>query len=396
MTGATDPGVATPAAPSWRLPESRMPTTPWILYALAAALAATSTAAQDRPKRALRHDAAAYVPTDEGTAWNYLRTTTRRELPGSSGAALVNKGLFGTYRRPDGSRWQLVGVDAGDKKNTFEHWHTEGPGLLVQATKTAVPAEQDRTACHLAAPVGAVNRWSWSEGTDAAPDERRATVVAAEEVVRVPAGTWKAVRIRVEAFEGGTDVATTTERWFVRDVGMVLEERTTPDVIERLELRSFTRGRDQSAERQTTLQMLAPPNWLWSARGAAKVVWLDRGPGSVAFGGRFAVVGDGPVRHCAFVRIGTMVELPTYGEWRAVLGTDRTWTNSLLAQTAAQVHAARLGLWDTRIEADSTSASARLRGIDATGARSFDFEAGGRQTPFVHVQETTQAAPASK
>jgi hypothetical protein len=340
--------------------------------------------------RALRHDAAAWVPTEEGSNWSYHRVTTRFDAPGQKGEARIGKGVFGTYLRPDGSRWHLVAVHDGGTRR-YEHWNTEGPGLLVQATSRASGTADVRSTCPLAAPVGAVNQWEWQVETKDETFVWRASLVAFDEAVTVPAGSFRAVHVHVEAFGENPGLVETEDSWFARDVGLVRQQRTTDKVQEVTELLAFTRGRDQTQERLATLQMLAPPAWLWKRRGAATIRWLDQDAGSVAFGGRFALVGDGADLQLAFVRPGAFVALAADGavSWKEIARGESQPDHELIATTAARLHAARLRLADVVIE-DEDHGKATLRAAGPAGDRSFSVSViPSKRDLVVEVQEQT-------
>jgi len=331
--------------------------------------------AQDKPRRAaLRHDASAYVPTEEGTNWIYRKTSTDREVPGAPGEARIGKGLFGTYLRPDGSRWHLVAVHDGSGGGRYEHWNTEGPGLLVQATPTAIELAEVQSSCPLAAPVGAVNRWEWEVKAKDETVVHRASLVAFDERITVPAGTFRAVHVRVFAFDEQREPTATEDSWFARDIGLVRLERNAGTLREVTELLTFTRGRDQTQERLATLQMLAPPAWLWTKHGAAAIRWLDQDAGSVAFGGRFALVGDGAELQVAFVKPGTFAPLPAAGAaaWQEVVRGGSRADRNLIAATAARLHAARLRLVDVQVDYEDQGRMT-LRGADPSGTRTFQI-----------------------
>lgn len=345
-------------------------------------------------RKVLRHDAAAYAPAEEGRRWIYRRTTTLADRPGDQGLAMVSRSVFGTYRRQDGSRWQLLAVDEGGKQVRFEHWNTEGPGLLVERSGSA-DGKRTEPACWLAAPVGAVTQWQWNEETPKVSLEVRATIVGFDELVTVPAGTFRCVQVHFGEL-GGPEVAI-EHRWFARQVGLVRSVRQVGDETVSTELKEVTPGRDQTADRLATLQVLAPPDWLWSARGASRIQWLDQDVGSVLFGGRFAIVDDGQQRRAAFVGSGTFVAIPDdHLDWSTIQPVVARGDHELLLATTARLQQQRLGLWDAGIDVDERSAE--LRGTDGSGRRRFEFSHDGSPYPKVSIRETTSATvqPAAK
>jgi hypothetical protein len=344
-------------------------------------------------QKAKRHDAAAWVPTEEGSNWTYRRVTTDLAVQGTPGEARIGRGLFGTYRRADGSRWHLVAVHDGGTSAGWEHWNTEGPGLLVQTTPTPLASGDAATQCVLAGPVGAVNRWEWEVEERSVTVVHRATLVAFDEAVSVPAGPFRAVHVRVEEFGDEREPGATEDSWFARDVGLVRLERSTKKTRELTELLAFARGRDQTQERLATLQMLAPPAWLWTKHGAATIRWLDQDAGSVAFGGRFAVIGDGAALQVAFVRPGACVPLPAEGvqPWQEISRGTLRRELDVIAMTAARVHGARLQPGTAAIENEGRG-RATLRVTLPDRERSFEILATAklrRATVEVEVHEQT-------
>lgn len=318
-------------------------------------------------RKGLRHDAEAYMPCAEGTNWRWRRTTTIGDHAANAGVAIVNRGVFGTYRRADGSRWHLIATSAGSPQPAFEHWNTEGPGLLVEASETADGARSS-PACWLAAPVGAVSQWQWTEERQKATIEHRASIVGFEEVVTVPAGTFRSVHVQIVAIGG--DEVETHDLWFARGTGLVRSTRKVGEQSEETVLLAMIRGRDQTGDRLATLQVLAPPDWLWGPKGNATVKWLDQDPGSVAFGGRFAIVDNSAARRIAFVRPGSLVEVtePSF-DWRSIQPTETRMADPLRLSTLGRLHAERLGLWDIRIE--TVGDNTELAGTGPNGLQHF-------------------------
>lgn len=368
--------------------------TPLRLRPLCLCCAASLLAPAIAQRKVLRHDAAAYAPAEEGRRWVYRRTTTRGEAPGDQGLAMVSRSVFGTYRRQDGSRWHLLAVDDGSQQVRYEHWNTEGPGLLVE--RSGIPGgNRTAPACWLAAPVGAVTQWQWNEVTRKAELEFRATITGFDEPLTVPAGRFRCVHVHIGEL-GGEEVAT-EHLWFARQVGLVRSVRQVGDETVTTELKEVTPGRDQTADRLATLQVLAPPDWLWSARGASRIQWLDQDVGSVLFGGRFAIVDDGQQRRAAFVGSGTFVAIPNdHLDWSTIQPAGARGAHELLLATTARLQQRRLGLWDDAVDVDERSAE--LRGTDGSGQRRFGFSHDGRPYPKVAILETTAAAaqPAAK
>ena len=363
--------------------------TPLPLRLLCLCCAASLLAPAIAQRKVLRHDATAYAPAEEGRRWVYRRATTLADRPGDQGLAMVSRSVFGTYRQKDGSRWHLLAIDEGGKQVRYEHWNTEGPGLLVERSGIA-GGNRTAPACWLAAPVGAVTQWQWNEETPKVSLEVRATIVGFDELVTVPAGTFRCVQVHFGEL-GGPEVA--VERmWFARQVGLVRSVRQVGDETVTTELKEVIPGRDQSADRLATLQVLAPPDWLWSARGASRIQWLDQDVGSVLFGGRFAIVDDGQQRRAAFVGSGTFVAIPDdHVDWRTIQPIAARRSDDLMLATTARLVQRRLGLWDAAIDIDRDARTGELRGTDAAGQRRFEFSLAG--SPHrVGIRETTRGA----
>lgn len=353
-----------------------------------AALLSGSAGAQ---RQVLRHDAAAYVCTEEGTNWTYLRTTTPDGAVGGGAKAIVNVGVFGTYRRADGSRWHLVAQRAGERNLLHEHWNTEGPGLLVVKGLLAMEGRTKgnvsaRTACLLAAPVGAVTAWNWDEDRKEETVEVRAAVLAFDEQVKVPAGTFRAVHVQIAEL---TSDVVKTDLWFARGTGLVRSVRQAKDRTEVTELTKFVPGSDQTELRLATLQMLAPPDWMWSKRGAATITWFEQEITSVQFGGRFAILDNLGTRHCVFVDVGRCLPISTAAiDWREIQPGLPTNGAELLMKASARLYAAEHQLFAPGIEIEADGRRGTLQARDAKGRRQFDLEMGRPGSLLVTVTES--------
>ena len=355
--------------------------------ALAALLGGTAVG----QRQVLRHDAAAYVCTEEGTNWTYLRTTTPDGAIGGGAQAIVSVGEFGTYRRADGSRWHLVAQRAGERQLRQEHWNTEGPGLLVVNGLLAMEGHakgtlSTATACLLAAPVGAVTAWNWNEDRKEGTVEVRAAVLAFDEQVKVPVGTFRAVHVQIAEL---ADDVVKTDLWFARGTGLVRSVRQTKDHTEVTELTKFTPGSDQTELRLSTLQMLAPPDWLWSKRGAATITWFDREPTSVLFGGRFALINNHGTWHCAFVDVGRCLPISAAAiDWREIQQGRPTYGNKVLMQASARLYMAERQLFAPEIDIEADEQRGTLQARDAKGLRRFDLAMSKGGSYVVTVTET--------
>lgn len=346
------------------------------------AITALLCGAATAQRKVLRHDAAAYVCTEEGTNWTYLRTTSPGGVVGAQ--AIVSVGVFGTYRRRDGSRWHLVARRAGEPGASLEEWNTEGPGLLVEkATRGRIPTS---TACLLAAPVGAVTTWNWNEDRKDGPIEVRAAVLAFDELVTVPAGAFRTVHVQIAEL---ADDVVKTDLWFSRGTGLVRSVRQEKDSTEETVLKAFAPGSDQTEVRLSTLQMLAPPDWLWSKRGTATITWFENEPGSVLFGGRFAILDNHGTRHCAYVDTGTFLPISTAAiDWLVVQQGKRKQDTDQLMQTSALLYAAEHQLFAPQIDIENNHRSGTLQARDSQGMRRFDLETGKGNSSFITVTES--------
>jgi hypothetical protein len=347
------------------------------------AITALLCGAATAQRKVLRHDAAAYVCTEEGTNWTYLRTTS----PGGvlAAKAIVSVGVFGTYRRTDGSRWHLVGRRAGERAVIFEHWNTEGPGLLVEKGFAAdrVPAA---ATCLLAAPVGAVNTWEWSKDKKAGPIQVRAAVLSFDEPVTVPAGTFRAVHVQIAELD---DDVVKSDLWFARDTGLVRSLRQDKDGTEETELQTFARGRDQASDRLSTVQMLAPPDWLWSKHGTAAITWFEKSPGSVMFDGRFAIVDNGDARHCAFVAAGRFLPVSTAAiDWLQIQQGGQEHDTEQLMRTSALLYVAEHRLFAPQIDLEGAHGSGTMQARDTSGLRRFNLATDRQNFSLVTVTES--------
>lgn len=257
------------------------------------------------PRKAPRHDAAAFSPTTEGTRWVWEVTTTLRETATPPGRALVGCTALGEYLAKDGVRWALLARESGETAPRYEHLRNAADGIYRGSAPIAATRE-------LATPVGVVPTWEQVLSLprqDQEDGELRSvtTVLDYGALVVVPAGVFTAVHLRCTTADG--ESLTTTDSWWVRNRGLVRRRVEAEDRVELHELREFTPGRDRSEERSRLLQLLAPPDWHCGPEGSATVRWFDEGPGAVAFGGRFALVEHQGVRRVAFVGQETVREV---------------------------------------------------------------------------------------
>jgi hypothetical protein len=295
------------------------------VFAAATLLGAFTTAQQGA------NAIADWVPVAEGTEWQYRTlTTAAKGLPPTESRQAV--GVLGSYRSNDGRR-HLVRTTNGARKATHEHWQLHRDGLLTWSS--CVPgaisaADEDAPPRRLmAGPVGGVSQWTWTEPSETARDGTgqdpwiwTARLVAYEEPVAVPAGTWPAVHVAAEGRRA--DAVRLRQAWYVRGVGLVRDDYRSGDWHCRRELLAFRPGADATALRAAMLQVQLPNEWLWSPRGPAHIEWLDVGVESLVLPGRFALLDTAGVRRCAFVGLERVVPLDPAdaGAWRRLLCTD--------------------------------------------------------------------------
>ncbi|HLQ37636.1 MAG TPA: M56 family metallopeptidase [Planctomycetota bacterium] len=148
----------------------------------------------------------------------------------------------------------------------------------------------------LPAPVGAETRWEWDEQLSyqtldnaAAPDpetlrvHHRAELLAVDEEIKVPAGVFHCVHVRVTSKPptGGDGVR---DFWLGRDTGLVKETQVWPTGRQTRELKAFHRGQPSPFTAEQRIL-----DHLGKLRGEP-IEWLPRGEEACYLRGRFAVV----------------------------------------------------------------------------------------------------------
>jgi hypothetical protein len=138
--------------------------------------------------------------------------------------------------------------------------------------------------------------WKWQGGHDVAiaADGRTwthdAEIVATNEKVTVPAGTFAAVHVRVASADGGM-ARLTRDLWFAPGVGLVREQhRDAEQTIER-ELVAFAPGHDDREARlreHLDRELADPKTAAWNNRPF--VQWLEDGAELLLLQGAVAVV----------------------------------------------------------------------------------------------------------
>lgn len=268
----------------------------------AAAGAATQTKAPD-PR-----DPATYMPRARGTRW-----TWRANWTGDDGKPYehVHYGeAFGEV--PLGATGRTCTQLVFANNETCEYW-SAGPDGLLQHDNAYIGGRgvaASGAMRWLAAPVGAVTRWEWDsqmgcqvEGGAAMPDpetlrvHHAAELVAFDETVTVPAGTFHCAHVRVTETNRDWPQPHTIELWFGRGVGVV---RRVDSQIGTRELIAFAPG-EPVGDREAALQQAL------AAAGTGnvfrRVEWLDHGEWCCHVHGDFAVVwqGEGAPPRCFHV-----------------------------------------------------------------------------------------------
>jgi hypothetical protein len=346
-------------------------------------------AAQSAGKLPHRSDVEAFVPIDEDTAWHYLQTSVLEGIPRPY-QGILDRQVCGAYRDDNGKTWHVVRVARGERHPLYEHWQFTSDGLWqAPGTHTARTGAAIRI---LAAPVGAVTEWSnpvprhlrlegrdqqRGDDEDTEPDSRMVLRLESPATpIRVPAGTFLATHIvRIDTF---ADATRRTESWYAPGMGLVAEETFDGTKRTRTELQKFQPGRDRSAARENLVRMMLPPACVWSGAGPATIRWSDRAE-SMLFGGRFALIENGPTRHCAAVGPDYAVYIApdVEADWQAMVRRAGPRLVPIdpeqLATLVAHLHAFRCRLLDVRSvplptsplveEAGTTAAVAELSGL---------------------------------
>lgn len=174
------------------------------------------------------------LPTAIGTSWEY-QISDSAEKSAQPSRMLVRIGGIDDVDGQQLLRFETIDGDAVkqrefisvDGRGALTHWRVfaDGTTKTFQSPQTIVPA---------ALAVGA--KWDFDDAT-ANGEVHRQFVVAAEEKIDVPAGSFRAFRIQCDQ---PWPVATTLERWFVPGVGLVKEVATTHGPSGRLLNRTTT------------------------------------------------------------------------------------------------------------------------------------------------------------
>ncbi|HVF70415.1 MAG TPA: hypothetical protein VM940_02295 [Chthoniobacterales bacterium] len=161
-----------------------------------------------------------FLPTAEGTTWEYSSTEEfggPAAAPAGTATAVVRAGRqthegreflkLETFVEENLIRTELVTVD---QKGVLCHFRAGKDGRLARLDPPQIllPAELKAGA-------------SWeSDGEVAGMEIHQRFSVAAEEVVRVPAGSFRALRVRCE---DSSVMSVTLDRWYFAGVGLIKE-----------------------------------------------------------------------------------------------------------------------------------------------------------------------------
>lgn len=302
---------------------------PFVAFSLAFT---TSLIAQGDPA-----PAPSLLPLHEDARWTYdvERNAERGRIPAKESSEVVDEGGF---TLPDGERVHQLRVSGG-RAGTFEGWSVRQDGVFLhsylrpeQRGGLLVGAAPIRV---VALPLGHAATWEWEgplagvEGGTPCMWKHRATLVAAAEEVTVPAGTFRAVHVKIVSEYGG--ISHERELWFAPGTGVVRDERRRGAQHEIRVLKEYRAGHD--TRRDALLAHLdeqlknprKPPFNM-----TPFVVWVDGAPEAMLLPGRIAVVKAETWSGCYYVdgdRVFAFDLRTKEGTWQAAtaaFGTPNT------------------------------------------------------------------------
>lgn len=248
------------------------------------------------PARAQSWTARELLPLQVGAQWTYdVRVDgLRRGTPARSTVVDENRCLLA-----DGREVHQLRVATAGEPARFEAWAADEVGiarLLPRDALTRGAIDFDAAPLRwLAGPVRKGNTWQWQGGNDLAAADGRgwqhiATIVATDERIAVPAGSFAAVHVRVESSHEGT-IQLTRELWFAPQVGLVREHHRDAELDLERALVSFAPGPDDRERRlreHLDRELANPRTPAWN--NSPFVQWLDGGPELLLLQGSIAVV----------------------------------------------------------------------------------------------------------
>lgn len=247
-----------------------------------------------------------FLPLAENTSWTWQ--VTRRDGDQASERNETSR-VWGMVPAVDGAMVAQVQTTRGDFIS-WDYLAARNDGVFTYRNAylgglRGVTRIDERL---LPAPVGGTTQWEWDQqlsyqtmGDAPAPDpaamrvHHLAKLLAMDEAVTVPAGSYKAVHVRIAAT--GAQVYT-RDLWFARGVGIVKDEHTSADTHQVRELTAFTPGRNVAFAAEAALRAFcqATPPF-----ADAAVEWVPVGGEACYLRGRFAILRTGDTSTCAHV-----------------------------------------------------------------------------------------------
>lgn len=259
---------------------------------VAVAFAATTLAQAPTPAA---HD---LMPLQVGSEWVYDATVTSlaRSKPVRSTVTAEAKCVLA-----DGREVHQLRVETADEKSPhFEAWSVGDDGitrfLAVDARRRGAIAFDATPLAWLRLPGKAGSQWQWQGKHDIAvafPERgwtHVAEIVAGEELVAVPAGSFRAVHVRVVSSHDG-QAQLHRDLWFAPNVGIVREQHRDAEMSFQRELVAFrTAKQDREARLRQEIDkdLMNPATPAWN--NTPFVQWIEDGPEALLLPGALAVV----------------------------------------------------------------------------------------------------------
>jgi len=369
--------------------------------AVALCAAAVSQAQEPAPPP---NSGAHFLPLAEGTTWTWHVTRDDGDRRTERDETSV---VWGEVPARDGTTVAQLRTTRGEHVS-WSYWAARDDGVHVYRNAylgRLRGAGRDRERL-LPAPVGATSKWEWDEqrtvqtmGGGKPPDpeslrvHHQAELLAMTAPVTVPAGSYRAVHVRIVSTGASIDGELRRDVYFARGTGIVKEEHTGTDVHQVRELTAFTLGTAQPLDAEPLLRAWRTGR---PELAVAEVEWLSAAEAECYVRGRFAILRLPDRASCVLVDAGGVTEFAVDDAalWTRLLrafladqnpaedGAAPARTGNDLPMTtlmflAARLHGAVLGC--TGLESGgSTSrrsggaavelvAEGRMRGVDPRG-----------------------------